>query len=323
MTFNGQLGDLFRAFAELAPEDWHTQAQIAVLLGFRGPTSPVPDAAALEPPPRESLSTSANISASAVITPPTSVSREAASPVRQRLDPIDFEVPSNRGWQVVKSLPPFDPGELDRPSIHEPLFSPRRSPNLLGAALMTEAGDGPVDVALLIEFLASCKPMAGIPRLPAPSLFRGVQVLVDLGEGMEPFARDQEEILTELRRVVGADRLREMQFRHCPLRGAGSGPIWTWKPYEPPESKVPTLILSDLGMGGPVFHSDRATEAEWLAFAGRLRARSCPLIAFVPYPVDRWPSRLAKAITLVMWDRSTTVGKVRRAVSGRKRERRD
>jgi hypothetical protein len=44
-----------------------------------------------------------------------------------------------------------------------------------------------------------------------------------------------------------------------------------------------------------------------------VKAAGCPLVVLVPYPPQRWPSGLSRAITLVQWDRSLDA---RRARSG-------
>jgi hypothetical protein len=74
------------------------------------------------------------------------------------------------------------------------------------------------------------------------------------------------------------------------------------------------VVITDLGIGGPVLSDDRAPVTEWLAFARRVVASRHPLIAFVPYEARRWPPRLARTMTLLHWSERTTVGEVRRAI---------
>ena len=74
------------------------------------------------------------------------------------------------------------------------------------------------------------------------------------------------------------------------------------------------LVISDLGIGGPVVNPGRARREEWLAVAARAHAAGCPLVALVPFAPHRWHPALARAMVCIHWDRPTTAGVVRRAV---------
>jgi hypothetical protein len=215
-----------------------------------------------------------------------------------------------RPWLLADDLEEFSERHTGGVRAHEPLFVRSWSRELLAAALAQQMPGSRVDEPRLVGLVAAARPVTEIPHRPRRSLSRGVQVLVDLGDGMEPFARDQSELLEGIRRVVGDSRVQVLQFRDSPIRNAGSGPIWTWKPYVPPEPGSPVLALTDLGIGGPAVHPGRSRPNEWAALASRLRRRSCPLVAFVPYGPERWPRRLARMMTIVEWDRSATVGKL-------------
>jgi hypothetical protein len=76
------------------------------------------------------------------------------------------------------------------------------------------------------------------------------------------------------------------------------------------------VIVSEMGIGGPLVNPHRASGREWLDFAARVEAAGCPLVALVPFEPRRWDPRLARRITFVHWDRPTTAGAVRRAVAG-------
>jgi hypothetical protein len=141
----------------------------------------------------------------------------------------------------------------------------------------------------------------------------GVQVLLDVGIGMEPFTRDQTRFVAAIRSVVGRSHVETAQFVGCPARGALAWPYVEWRPYRRPDPGQPALALTDLGIGsasGP----DHGTPAEWLAFAQALARQNSPLVALVPYPRSRWPQPLQGRITIVQWDRPTTVGHTRIAL---------
>jgi len=301
------LGDLARALARLKPESAATREQIARLLGFdvrelpqqRTTTAPpVPPAPELPPPSLQS----------------STFAPEPDRMAPQRIEPVSTEPP--RPLRLLLDGPTLERPHMSSPSspiAFAPLFKPLWERNLITAAVVTRAPNGPVDVSRLCDTAARGRPLRAIPRLPQPSLFRGVQVLVDLGEGMEPFARDQAHLLDELRRIVGDESTSVAHFRNNPLRGTGVNP-WTWGAYRPPHPGTPVLALTDLAIGGPTLDPDRSSEDEWLAFAERLAQASCPVVALVPYPERRWPRKLKGKMTLVCWDRSTTVGAIFRQI---------
>jgi hypothetical protein len=301
------LGDLARALCALMPEDAATRERIARLLGFDIREGVRQE----EPPSRPGFRPP--------VSPQPTPAPAAAEPEKfplQRIEPVAVERP--RPSHRFLDAPPLDPpGASPRrrhPPVFEPLLAPEWTRSLLAAALSTRAPDGPIDLPRLVDMAARCRPLREIPFLPEPTLFRGVQVLVDLGEGMEPFARDQAYLVDEIRRAMGEELTTVFHFRDNPLREAGAGPLWTWGPYRPPNPGTPALVLTDLGIGGPAIHPDRSTEEEWLTFARQLAERSCPLVVLVPYPERRWPRRLAQEIILLSWDRTTTVGTVARKI---------
>lgn len=208
-----------------------------------------------------------------------------------------------------------------RPSSHEPLYRPNWTSSIVLAAVQTAAPGTVIDVDELVRLAANARPILELPMLPWPSSYRGVQLLVDIGEGMEPYHRDQGELASTVADVVGAERVQRRNFRYCPTRseGCGSGPIWTWQPYELPDPGQPALVLSDFGIGRPGAATADIDADEWLELARRFRRQGSQLVAFVPQPADRWPSELAAAMSMFVWDRATspaairqTLGRIRR-----------
>jgi hypothetical protein len=300
------LGDLARTLDRLAPENAATREEIAKLLGFElREILQEKDVASRPAPPKPEPPI-------VRVPPPSQTPAEQDSTPPQRIEPVSRE--QSRPLRLL-----LDGPSLDRPRTESaalpfaPLFQPAWERNLISTTVATRAPNGPVDLARLVDTAARGRPLQTIPRLSQPSLFRGAQVLVDLGEGMELFSRDQVHLLEEIRRIVGYEATAVVQFRNNPLRGAGVTP-WTWSSYRPPHPGTPVLALTDLGIGGPALDPDRSDEAEWLTFAERLTHASCPLVALIPYPERRWPRKLRRQITIVCWDRSTTVGAIFRKI---------
>ena len=93
---------------------------------------------------------------------------------------------------------------LAAPARRAPLFDPRWTRELLASLLATEVADGRLDEAAAIALIAAGRPLDPFPQLTRRSLRRGAQVLVDVGEGMEPFVDDAWDLVERDR----ADRRR-------------------------------------------------------------------------------------------------------------------
>jgi hypothetical protein len=298
------LGDLVAALHRLQPSP-EAEATIARLLGFRTAGAKQPTTSA-RPQPAASEQR-----ATAPQTTETGVETE-----EQFLPSADaFELTSSEsGTQgSVRLLSGVQP--LERPSPHlEPLFRPRWTRHLISGALSTNGNTGSIDFGRLCEAVARLQPVVRLPRRLLPTLKRGVQVLVDQGEGMQPFIQDQEQILHWIARVVGKDKATIMGFAGSPLRGAGASLRREWREYRTPPANTPVLLLSDLGIHRSSRWSEWADEAEWLEFVKILSRSGNPLAVLVPYGPDRWPTALRTAIKIIPWDERTTISRVRSAI---------
>jgi hypothetical protein len=208
-------------------------------------------------------------------------------------------------------LPQVDQVRLRALRPHEPLLAPRSTPAVLGVALSRPVPEGAIDSEALVEAISRGRPVDRLPRRRSSTLRFGVQVLVDLGAGMQPFARDQWELVGQLRRLFGPERTDVQQFAYAPLRGAGPGPRWTWRPYRPPQPDARVLVLSNFGIGGPPLDYLASDRTEWEEFIEQVTRRGFSMVGFVPYPPARWPAWLRARIPLISWDRGTTVSTAR------------
>ena len=176
-----------------------------------------------------------------------------------------------------------------------------------GAELLRLAASVPmatdkIDVDLVVRELALARPLDELPRVHAPSLALGAQVLADVGQSMQPFFEDQEELL---HRFAGSlrDRVEIRYFADDPQLGAGpqrrSG---SWQPYVPPDIGASVIALTDLGCGFP----ERPDAARaWLRMAQYLRRRQSRVVVFAPVRLSRIPLALRRVVELVLWDRSS------------------
>ncbi|WP_084960870.1 hypothetical protein [Thermoactinospora rubra] len=306
------LGDLLRACAAVPEAD---PGEIAALLGLARhrpahPPAEEPAGAAERPPGHADLPGDLR-------DPPRHAPRArparrpgppASVPAGTRLlQPVTHEPPPELPW----SVPPLPRTAPARPAPHMPLFAPRSAAGLIQALAARPVPEGPVDVVAAVERLARGEPLERLPRTPEPSLRYGVQLLIDKGPGMQPFARDQAELARRVQAVVGRESTQVRFFAYAPLRGAGPGPVWTWKPYVPPDPGTRVIVVSDLGLGGPPYDPRVSRREEWEALAKLLAEHRCGAVGLTPYGPGRWPRWLRQLFPLVQWDRTVTAAKAR------------
>jgi hypothetical protein len=303
------LGDLLRAFDALQPGDESTRALVARMAGFDWMPARPPDTvagpevapaakpaeAAVRPPP----------------SPPPEPPAEDSQQIEEELPLVGTSAPEPApGWRSVPPLDPYPAGI--RPSLpYLPLFRPEWCRTLVTTLASVPLPIGPVDEARLVVAIARGSPVRHIPRRPKWSLALGVQFLVDVARGMEPFAGDQTRLLALFQECVGCDQTHDIQFADCPSRGVFDEED-ALVPYRLPDPGVPVVAVTDAGLGPSPSHLGRSQPGEWIALSRRLRAQRSPLRLLVPCERARWPAELREAVCLVEWDRPTTVGTVRR-----------
>ena len=181
----------------------------------------------------------------------------------------------------------------------EGLFAARDAIALLRLAASMPTPSDRIDVARVAHELARARPLLTLPRLRVPSLAFGAQLLVDVGQPMQPFWEDQQELVDRFRRALRS--LADVRYvGDDPQEGAGPDRRkGSWKPYALPRAGTPVIALTDLGCGFP----PRAAAARaWLELSGRLRRRQCRLVAFAPVRLPRVTMALRRAVDIVVWD---------------------
>jgi hypothetical protein len=301
------IADLARAFAALRPSATEERAAIARLLGFQLLAEPVPPPRHPEPeqPPPDKAKPPAPVrrrgrGASPSRRPqPGEVRRRPSGPVMLRA--VGHDPAPAVSW-TGEPLPTITSEQLRELPPYTPLLAPRSTTAILQTLLSQVVPEGSVDVSLVVERLARQEPITGLPRRGRRSLRFGVQVLIDRGEGMQLFRRDQLEMARRILKVTGKEHTQIRYFSDSPLFGTGPGAVWTWGPYRSPPAGTRVLILSDLGISGRA----RTRQSDWVSLARLLAARGCTAVALVPYEPARWPAAHSPPFHLVTWDRAVT-----------------
>jgi hypothetical protein len=194
----------------------------------------------------------------------------------------------------------------------ESLLAPAITRAVLAAAAATSASDGPIDLNRLIRDVALHRPVRVLPRLPAITLRRGAQILIDRAVAMQPFQLDADDLAARLQRVASQGATQLLYFDEDPGTVDDTWPVGDGRLHELPPSGTPVILITDLGIRSLRSHCAHARPC-WWALVARAQRRRCPVVAFVPYPVGRWPTQLSSYITPLVWDRSTTVATIRAA----------
>ncbi|MGC0410261.1 hypothetical protein RKD32_003128 [Streptomyces sp. SAI-195] len=322
------IGDLVKALALLDPGDSEGRRRVLSLLGFEEAGAVARTPAATEPasplPRRAPQTSGVHLPTLPALGRRTAVPDDPAAgreedglaPGLRQLTPVAYESLPEVEWPV-DSLPSPSAGRHDEPLPYEPLFAPRSTSAILQIALSAQTLDGEPDIPETVRRLAMGFPLTQLLVQPLRTLRFGVQVLVDVGVGMEPFTRDQHELIRQIRDIVGQELTDVRYFEGSPLRGTGHGDGGDWTEYQPPARGTRVLVLSDLGLGGPALHVRRAGAPEWREWIRVLESARCTAVAFVPYPPARWPAWARGLLHLVAWDRRTTAGGVRRGAPPR------
>ena len=298
--------DMVQALALLRPRDEDTRRAIAGLLGFE---LGVADAEADEPDSGEA--------GPSPVLPDVRESTTVETPKEREFSLV---AKAAQNWSAALQpsatarAAPLAQGKAED-TLPLPRFEPllRRSVEraVVSTLLKIRSRTGPPLIAELIAAAVQMKPLADLPASWQESV-GGVDVLLDVGDNMQLFSRDQEWLLALIQRVVGEGRVTVFTFSGSPMRGVTSEAEMVRRPYAPPRSGWPILMLTDLGIGARVSGYDAPAVSEWRDFAKCVRTAHCHLMAMVPYPRRRWP-RIA-GVDIVQWDRPTGVGKVRSAV---------
>lgn len=293
------IGDLLRALTMAPRENWEA---VSRALGF------IPAAAGVTSAPVTVTTGDDQTSATLAL---TADAAQRESPEQDESELLPRAVSSKETitddlpwWLRVPSLPRPSGAGTSAP-VHEPLLASRQAPAVLAALCSTIRLTGRIDARPVVEYIARRQPMRRLPRHTRPTLARGVRVSADAGEGLKAFLHDRQQIVTALKLLIGEGLVEVGWFLDDPFGES--------HPTKAAAPGTPVLLLTDLGIGGGGARRRWPKPDHLREFSRQLAARGSPTLALVPYPADRWPPGMSNSITMVFWDRQTTVSDVRAA----------
>lgn len=309
------LGDVAEALRALAPGDDATAAEIVRLLGIEPSQRASAPRETVVPPPDDNEP----LPAPAPPPPEPSTVTESYRYIPSSLHSETLSPGPSAALRLPGHEPRLDVGPSEREEPRLPLAPLLRTSSaraILTASLSTEIVTG-VDIEKALGVIARREPFDRLPLRAIRSLRRGVQLLVDKSAGMAPYFRDQAWLSAWIGRVVGRQRMELASFAGVPQRGLHHG-LRRMRPYQLPPRRTPIILLTDLGIARPPSLDNAAGPAEWLAFASMARHAGCPVVAFVPYPRERWPRELSGMMHILRWDRQLTADRAAKGVTARR-----
>lgn len=314
------LGDLLTALDALADGDGRYAAAIGRCLGFAG----------IDPNPKERRSGAWDQTQQPEDRSPernVQPGPGGGEPPPQTTVPEPPTEPRSTRWRPLEPIEwaPAPPDLSDVPRLSgegEPppfqsLLPTGTARSIISTAVATLAPGREPDIDRLIELLSTSRVPRAIPMLPCATLERGVDLLLDHSEGMEPLFDDLRTLVDQSRAVVGRERHWRYSFRGDPFaagrRIPGQKEAERWRPTR----GRPVLVATDVGLNAPPEARDTVTAATWRAFGQRCREARCPVILLIPRRPSLWPAFVFDYFAPVHWDPHTRAGTVRHLVAGR------
>jgi hypothetical protein len=213
--------------------------------------------------------------------------------------------PAEIGWPTRTQENP----SMRRPS-EEPLLNPRWTRAMISTMARIRTRNGPPEIEALVAGAAERQPMLSL-SLSISESANGAHVLLDVGEHMAVFSREQARLVHMMRRVLGRGMVSSFRFLGSPARGVLGQTTSDLEAYLPARPGWPVIVSTDLGVGGGAAAAPRS---EWLEFSRLVRSAGCHLVALVPYPPKRLPAELASSMHIIQSSRATSVRTIKTAL---------
>lgn len=197
----------------------------------------------------------------------------------------------------------------ERPS-EEPLFNPQWTRAMISTMARIRTRSGPPEIESLVAAAAERQPMLSL-ALSISETASGADVLLDVGEHMAVFSREQARLVHMMRRVLGRGVVSTFRFLGSPSRGVLGQSTSEFEAYRPARPGWPVIVVTDLGICGG---TSAAPSSEWLEFSRLVRSGGCHLLALVPYAPARSSADLASSMHIIQWSRATGVRTIKTAL---------
>jgi hypothetical protein len=220
----------------------------------------------------------------------------------------------NVDWEKIESL---SPTKIENHFENPPyigLFNEKWFPAIVKLILGFPTKTPKIDLDSVEKKLINLLPVNEFPYLYRDSLSRGAQIILDVSEWMQPFWRDERELIDSLGRLLNRHQIKvfEVEWQTLPEKKI----IWHDGSFENIQTETPILIISNFfGSNG-----ERLSKIKnYLPFIKLLelaKNKRCPISVLIPMSGKFIPKDLGDFVKCsYIWDRTTSpqlVSKIKR-----------
>jgi hypothetical protein len=226
-------------------------------------------------------------------------------PVAQ--EPIAFEQVFEGQTDRIRRAAEIRPASLAesqaRPPF-QPLFRDQWFQAIFTAVLGVRMPSQEIDFRKLENAVVQGEFFAQLPFKTRTKLVKGVHVLIDRSESMQPFWRDQTELIARLRRMLGAALVQDSWFEYDPN---APGVIWHTAMPKQFRLETPVLIVTDFGSGLDPVSARTIDWQPWLPILELAHSSRSRIFALIASSQNYWPAAVSSfADCSLLWDRDTS-----------------
>lgn len=190
-----------------------------------------------------------------------------------------------------------------RPAF-QPLFLNRWFQGIFTAILGVPVLSREIDFRKLERAVIEGEVFSHLPFKHRAKLVKGVHVLLDRSESMQPFWSDQSELLSRLRRLLGHALVQNTWFKYDAQR---SRLIWRTPMPRQFRMDTPVLIVTDFGGEMNLLGAQSIDWEPWLPIFQLAQSSRSRVVALIPSSPDFWPEAINSFVDgSLLWDRETS-----------------
>ena len=225
-------------------------------------------------------------------------------------EPITFELVFEPYIEKIRhssSLKPANFSDNNQQLPYQPLFQKRWVQGIFTMMLSTKIFSNEIDFRKLEQIVAKDENFTQLPFKSKASLVKGVHILLDRSESMQPFWRDQTELVVQISRLLGKELVQCFCFEYDPLSPINSRLIWTTQKPRKFREKTPILIITDFGRGLDPIGSKFLEWEPWEPIFKLAKSSGCRTFALIPALSQFWPINLNRFVdAALLWDSNTS-----------------
>jgi type VI secretion system protein ImpC len=305
------LGDALRALERLRPADSAVASALLAALGIKSAARPATGVSIAGDLPVDVSAPPPDRSNSSGATSQRTLSDTDQLPpiVSSAIEEVGTAGAAPPQWLADAPLIPL-PVTLPNPfrRYDFPLFEPKWQRAIITKLASVTMPLGEPDLERVVDRIASGQALLTIPRRGIPTTAKGLQMLIDQGDSLEPFRLDVAELVRAFRRTIGPARVAVQSFRGLPEWGCAIG--IEWANYRLPPAGTSVVVVSDLGLAPCPPTAIAASTSDWRKFFGRLARQRHRCAVVVPRDSRELRPWVRPGAQLVPWDRRTLASRL-------------